>query len=30
MGHVTIVNEDVDKARVIAEKVKKTIQVISE
>ncbi|MCA0153989.1 5-(carboxyamino)imidazole ribonucleotide synthase [Winogradskyella vincentii] len=30
MGHVTIVNEDIDKARAIAEKVKRTIQVISE
>ena len=30
MGHVTIVNEDIDKARKIAEKVKKTIRVISE
>lgn len=29
MGHVTIVNNDVDKARIIAEKVKKTIKVIS-
>jgi len=29
MGHVTIVNEDLDKARMIAEKVKKTIRVIS-
>lgn len=30
MGHVTIVDEDIDKARAIAEKVKRTIQVISE
>ena len=30
MGHVTIVNEDLSKARQIAEKVKNTIQVISE
>ncbi|MCF8714022.1 5-(carboxyamino)imidazole ribonucleotide synthase [Joostella atrarenae] len=30
MGHVTIVNEDVTKARVIAEEVKKSIKVISE
>lgn len=29
MGHVTIVNEDIKKARQIAEKVKKTIKVIS-
>lgn len=29
MGHVTIVNEDVDQARKVAEKVKKTIRVIS-
>jgi 5-(carboxyamino)imidazole ribonucleotide synthase len=29
MGHVTIVNEDINKAREIAEKVKKTIRVIS-
>lgn len=29
MGHVTIVNDDLAKARVIAEKVKETIQVIS-
>lgn len=29
MGHVTIVNEDINKARQIAEKVKKTIKVIS-
>lgn len=29
MGHVTIVNKDIDKAREIAEKVKKTIRVIS-
>lgn len=30
MGHVTIVNENIEKAREIAAKVKKTIQVISE
>ncbi|WP_411896026.1 5-(carboxyamino)imidazole ribonucleotide synthase [Winogradskyella sp. A2] len=30
MGHVTIVNQDISKARAIAEKVKRTIQVISE
>ena len=30
MGHVTIVNEDLNKARLIAEEVKKTIKVISE
>ncbi len=30
MGHVTIVNKDIDKAHKIAEKVKETIQVISE
>lgn len=30
MGHVTIVNEDLNEARRIAEKVKKTIKVISE
>lgn len=30
MGHVTIVNEDLDKARSIAEEVKNTIKVISE
>jgi len=30
MGHVTIVNEDLNKARRIAEEVKKTIKVISE
>ncbi len=29
MGHVTIVNKDLDEARKIAERVKKTIQVIS-
>lgn len=29
MGHVTIVNKDIDKARKIAEKVKRTIRVIS-
>lgn len=30
MGHVTIVNKDINKAREVAEKVKKTIEVISE
>ncbi|MCK5677789.1 MAG: 5-(carboxyamino)imidazole ribonucleotide synthase, partial [Flavobacteriaceae bacterium] len=30
MGHVTIVNKDIDEARKIAEKVKKTIRIISE
>jgi len=30
MGHVTIVNEDINEARKIAEEVKKTIKVISE
>ena len=30
MGHVTIINEQIDKAREIAEKVKHTIKVISE
>lgn len=30
MGHVTIVNEDMEKAHAIAERVKKTIRVISE
>ncbi len=30
MGHVTIINKDIAKARKIAEKVKKTIKVISE
>lgn len=30
MGHVTIVHEDINEARIIAEKVKKTIKVISE
>lgn len=30
MGHVTIVNEDMEKAREIAERVKKTIRVVSE
>lgn len=30
MGHVTIVNEDIDEARKIAEEVKNSIQVISE
>ncbi len=29
MGHVTIVNSDIDKARIIAQKVKETIRVIS-
>ena len=29
MGHVTIVNKDINEARVIAEQVKKTIKVIS-
>jgi len=29
MGHVTIVNKDIDKAREIAQKVKETIKVIS-
>lgn len=29
MGHVTIVNTDIDKARIVAEKVKTTIKVIS-
>ncbi len=29
MGHVTIVNKDIDEARKIAEKVKKTIRVVS-
>ena len=29
MGHVTIINENIDEARKIAEEVKKTIQVIS-
>ncbi|WP_115463183.1 5-(carboxyamino)imidazole ribonucleotide synthase [Winogradskyella aurantiaca] len=29
MGHVTIVNKDMDKARIMAEKVKRTIRVIS-
>jgi 5-(carboxyamino)imidazole ribonucleotide synthase len=29
MGHVTIVNEDMDEARKIAENVKNTIRVIS-
>jgi 5-(carboxyamino)imidazole ribonucleotide synthase len=29
MGHVTIVNEDINEARKIAEKVKNTIRVIS-
>jgi 5-(carboxyamino)imidazole ribonucleotide synthase len=29
MGHVTIVNTDIDKAREIAQKVKETIRVIS-
>jgi 5-(carboxyamino)imidazole ribonucleotide synthase len=30
MGHVTIVNEDLNKARIVAEQVKNTIKVISE
>ena len=30
MGHVTIVNKDINKAREIAENVKQTIEVISE
>ena len=30
MGHVTIVDQDINKAREIAETVKKTIKVISE
>jgi len=30
MGHVTIVHEDINEARKIAEKVKNTIKVISE
>ena len=29
MGHVTIVNKDINKAREIAQKVKETIRVIS-
>jgi 5-(carboxyamino)imidazole ribonucleotide synthase len=29
MGHVTIVNADIDRARAIAQKVKETIRVIS-
>ena len=29
MGHVTIVNKDINEARKVAEKVKKTIKVIS-
>ena len=29
MGHVTIVNSDINKARTIAQKVKETIRVIS-
>jgi 5-(carboxyamino)imidazole ribonucleotide synthase len=29
MGHVTIINSDIEKARVIAEQVKKSIKVIS-
>jgi len=29
MGHVTIVNEDINEARIVAEKVKKTIKVVS-
>jgi 5-(carboxyamino)imidazole ribonucleotide synthase len=30
MGHVTIVNTDIEQARKIAQKVKETIRVISE
>ena len=30
MGHVTIVNTDINKARAIAQEVKETIKVISE
>jgi hypothetical protein len=30
MGHVTIVDQDMETARTVAEKVKKTIKVISE
>jgi 5-(carboxyamino)imidazole ribonucleotide synthase len=29
MGHVTITDKDIDKARAIAQEVKETIQVIS-
>jgi len=29
MGHVTIVNKDIDKARKVAQQVKETIKVIS-
>jgi 5-(carboxyamino)imidazole ribonucleotide synthase len=29
MGHVTIINSDIEKAREIAKKVKKSIKVIS-
>ncbi len=29
MGHVTVVNQDINKARVIAQQVKETIRVIS-
>ena len=29
MGHVTIVNEDINEARKVAQEVKKTIKVIS-
>ena len=29
MGHVTIINSDIEKARAIAEQVKKSIKVIS-
>jgi len=29
MGHVTIVNEDMDEARKIAERVKETIKVVA-
>ena len=29
MGHVTIVNEDINEARKVAQKVKETIKVIS-
>ena len=29
MGHVTIINEDINQARAIAEKVKQTIKVIA-
>jgi len=29
MGHVTIVDKDINEARIVAEKVKKTIQVIA-